>query len=577
MLLRLFMANLRPYRWRLLALGVLQAFQVAANLVLPQLNARIIDGGVLTGDTGYIWQVGGVMVGISLAQLVLASFAVYIASHVTMSFGRDVRGLLFGKITSFSQQEVDRIGTSSLITRVTNDVQQVQILLMMATTLAIGAPLTAIGGVVMALRTDVGLSALLVISLPALTVALFFLIRRMLPLFRLVQTRIDKVNGVLREQITGLRVVRAFVREPEERNRFRLVNDELTATSVKAGRLLSYMLPLVWLVANVSSVAVVWFGGHRVADGSPSIGNMVAFLNYFTIILMSVMMASFVAMLAPRASVSAERIAEVLDTELSVHGPAEPVTHLSEHGHLELRGVTFQYPGAEAPVLQDISFDSTRGEVTAIIGSTGAGKTTLLNLVPRLYDATGGSVLVDGVDIRDLDSRTLTDRIGFVPQKPYLFTGTVASNLRFGNPDATDEALWDALEVAQAADFVAAMPGGLGARISQGGTNVSGGQRQRISIARALVRRPEVYLFDDSFSALDLATDARLRSALVPYTRDAAVVIVAQRVSTIATADEILVLEDGELVGRGTHEELLDSCATYAEIVQSQIGERSAA
>jgi len=569
-LLRLFMANLRPYRWRLLALGVLQAFQVAANLVLPQLNARIIDGGVLTGDTGYIWQVGGVMVGISLAQLVLASFAVYIASHVTMSFGRDVRGLLFGKITSFSQQEVDRIGTSSLITRVTNDVQQVQILLMMATTLAIGAPLTAIGGVVMALRTDVGLSALLVISLPALTVALFFLIRRMLPLFRLVQTRIDKVNGVLREQITGLRVVRAFVREPEERNRFRLVNDELTATSVKAGRLLSYMLPLVWLVANVSSVAVVWFGGHRVADGSLSIGNMVAFLNYFTIILMSVMMASFVAMLAPRASVSAERIAEVLDTELSVHGPAEPVTHLSEHGHLELRGVTFQYPGAEAPVLQDISFDSTRGEVTAIIGSTGAGKTTLLNLVPRLYDATGGSVLVDGVDIRDLDSRTLTDRIGFVPQKPYLFTGTVASNLRFGNPDATDEELWDALEVAQAADFVAAMPGGLGARISQGGTNVSGGQRQRISIARALVRRPEVYLFDDSFSALDLATDARLRAALVPWTVDATVIVVAQRVSTIAGADRIVVIDEGRVVGIGRHDELIETCETYAEIVASQ-------
>jgi ATP-binding cassette subfamily B multidrug efflux pump len=575
-LIRLLIDNLRPYRWKLLLLLVLQAGQVSGNLVLPELNAQIIDNGVVTGDTGYIWRVGGIMVGISLTQLVIACFAVYTASLVTMSFGRDVRDRLFHRITAFSQQDVDHFGAPSLITRVTNDVQQVQIMLMMATTLAIAAPLTAIGGVIMALRTDIGLSALLVISLPILTVGLGFLIRRMVPVFRLVQGRIDKVNGVMREQITGMRVVRAFVREPEERDRFRKVNDDLTVTSLQGGRLMSVMFPLVWLVVNVSSVLVVWFGGHQVDSGDLSIGNMVAFINYFTIILMSVMMASFVAMLTPRAAVSAERISEVVDTEPTVHVPDHPVTEVDGHGTLELRDVAFQYPGAEAPVLHDISFLSGPGETTAIIGSTGAGKSTLLNLVPRLYDATGGAVLIDGVDVRDLEPSGLWDRIGLVPQKPYLFTGTVATNLRFGNPDATDEELWEALEVAQAADFVAAMPGGLDARISQGGTNVSGGQRQRLAIARALVRRPEVYLFDDSFSALDLATDARLRAALVPWTVEATVIVVAQRVSTIAGADRIVVLDEGRIVGIGRHDELLETCETYAEIVASQVQEVAA-
>jgi ATP-binding cassette subfamily B protein len=428
----------------------------------------------------------------------------------------------------------------------------------------------------MALRQDVRLSALLAVCIPALVIGLGLVVSRMLPQFRAMQERLDGINGVLREQIIGVRVVRAFVREPEETARFGEVNDALTHTSLLAGRLMALMFPVMLLIVNTSSVAVLWFGAQRIDSGQMSIGSLVAFLTYFTLILTSVMMATFVAVMVPRASVAAERIVQVLDTPSSVIAPDKPVTELTGRGTVELRDVGFHYPGAELPVLTGISLRSLPGQTTAIIGSTGSGKTSLVNLVARLFDVTSGAVLLDGVDIRELDPAILWNRIGLIPQKPYLFSGTVASNLRYGKPDATDDELWEALKVAQAADFVAAMPGGLGATIAQGGSNVSGGQRQRLAIARALVRKPELYLFDDSFSALDLATDARLRAALLPYTRDATVIVVGQRISTISAADQILVLEDGEAVGLGTHDELLATCPTYAEIVASQRSEEAA-
>jgi ATP-binding cassette subfamily B protein len=472
---------------------------------------------------------------------------------------------------------VGAFGAPSLITRITNDVQQVQMLVVMGTTMAIGAPITMAVGVVMALRQDVDLSVVLLVSMPAAALILGVVVARMVPAFQVMQERIDQINRVLREQITGIRVVRAFVREPQETARFATANTELTDTSLRAGRLMASMFPLVNLIINVSSVGVLWIGGDRIASGDIEVGSLVAYLSYLVQILWSVVMATFMVSMIPRAAVSGARIQEVLDTPSSVIPPTRPVREVPVRGQLELRGVGFHYPGAEHAVLSDISFTTRAGETTAIIGSTGSGKTTLVNLVPRLFDATSGTVLVDGVDVRELDPDLLWRSIGLVPQKPYLFSGTVASNLRYGKPDATEAEMWEALRVAQAADFVGAMPGGLEATIEQGGTNVSGGQRQRLAIARALIRRPEIYLFDDSFSALDLATDARLRAALVPHTREAAVVIVAQRVSTIATADQILVLEDGQLVGSGTHDELLASCPTYAEIVESQIGEGEAA
>ncbi len=570
MLLRLLRTHLRPYRRLLLAVLVLQSGQAAANLYLPNLNAKIIDNGVLTGDTAYIWRTGALMLAVTLAQMALSITAVYFGAKTAMAFGRDVRSDLFHQVTSFSQQEVNLLGTPSLITRITNDVQQVQMLVVMGTTMAIAAPITATGGIIMAVNADVQLSLLLVVSIPTLMVVLTLIIRRMVPQFRLMQERIDSVNKVLREQITGMRVVRAFVRQPEEAVRFEKVNRDLTDTSLTAGRLMALLFPVVLLVVNASSVGVIWFGSNLVSEGELTIGTMVAFISYFTIILMSIMMATFVAMMAPRAAVSADRIVEVLDTDTSVVISHDAVSDLTTSGSLEFRNVGFAYPGAEAPVLADISFTSLAGQTTAIIGSTGSGKTTLLNLVPRLFDATSGSVLVDGVDVRDLEPQALWNRVGIVPQKPYLFTGTVATNLRYGRSDATDDELWAALRVAQADEFVAAMPGGLDARIAQGGGNVSGGQRQRLAIARALVRRPEIYLFDDSFSALDLATDARLRAALKPWTEGDTVIVVAQRVSTIADADQILVLEDGRVVGLGHHDDLLVACPTYAEIVASQ-------
>ncbi|MET7833604.1 ABC transporter ATP-binding protein [Micromonospora sediminicola] len=570
MLIRLLRTHLRPYRRLLAAVVALQFVGTMASLYLPSLNADIIDRGVARGDTDQILRTGGWMLVVSLLQIACSIAAVYLGAKTAMGFGRDVRRAIFGHVNRFSAREVARFGAPSLITRNTNDVQQVQMLVLLSCTMLVAAPIMSVGGVVMALREDVGLSWLMLVCVPVLAVALGLIIRRMVPGFRLMQTRIDTVNRVLREQITGIRVVRAFVREPYETDRFQGANADLTATALRIGRLQALIFPIVMLVLNVSSVAVLWFGAARVDSGEIQVGALTAFLQYLMQILMAVMMATFMLMMVPRAAVCAERIEEVLDTDSSVVPAADPVTEVAGRGELELRGAGFQYPGATAPVLRDISFRARPGRTTAIIGSTGAGKTTLLTLIPRLVDPTAGAVLVDGVDVRDLAPDELWRRIGLVPQRPYLFSGTVASNLRYGNPDATDADLWAALEIAQARDFVAEMPGGLDAPIAQGGTNVSGGQRQRLAIARALVRKPEIYLFDDSFSALDLGTDARLRNALKPVTADAAVVIVAQRVSTIVDADQIIVLEDGGVVGMGRHEELLENCPTYAEIVASQ-------
>jgi ATP-binding cassette subfamily B protein len=575
-LIRLLRTHLRKYRGLLYLLLVLQAIQALLNLYLPNLNAQIIDKGVLTGNTHYIWKMGGFMLLVTLVQAVFAVTAVYVGARVAMGFGRDVRNELFHSSIALSAREVNEISAPSLITRVTNDVQQVQLLVVMACTMVLAAPVTIVGGVFLALRQEAGLSWLLGVSMTALAVSLGIIIGRMIPQYRLMQERLDNVNRVLREQISGLRVVRAFVRERQEVQRFEVVNARLTGTSLITGRLMALMFPVVMLVINCANSGVVWFGANKISDGQMQIGSLIAFLTYFTLILMAVMMATFVGVLAPRAAVSGERIQEVLHTEPSVVPPEHPVTQLRTPGTLELRDVSFAYPGAEAPVLDGISFRALPGQTTAVIGSTGAGKTTLVNLVARLFDATAGTVLVGGVDVRELDPDVLWHRIGLVPQRPYLFTGTVASNLRYGKPDADDDELWTALTVADARDFVAEM-GGLDARISQGGSNVSGGQRQRLSIARALARRPDVYIFDDSFSSLDLATDARVRAALVPYTTGSTVLVVAQRVSTIINADQILVLEDGRAVGLGTHQDLLESCPTYVEIVASQTAAEDAA
>ena len=577
MLRRLLKSHLAPYKNVLWLIVVLQTVQTTAALMLPTINANIIDKGVLLKNQGYIYTWGSVMVFFAFVQIAFAVAAVYYGGKVAMSFGRDLRKNLFHKVTDFSAREVGTFGAPSLITRITNDVQQVQMLVVMACTMAIAAPITMVVGVILALHQDIGLSVILVISMPLAAIVLGFLVAQMVPAFRLMQERIDQVNRVLREQITGIRVVRAFVREPQEARRFSKANEDLTEVSLRAGRLMSAMFPTVNLLINASSVGVLWIGASRVNSGQIQVGTLIAYLTYLVQILMSVVMATFMVSMIPRAAVSADRIQEVLDTDPSVVPPSDPVREMATVGALEFNDVGFHYPGAEHPVLTGVSFATAPGQTTAIVGSTGAGKTTLVNLILRLFDSTEGTVRVGGVDVHDLDPDVLWNRIGLVPQRPYLFSGTIASNLKFGKPDATEEEMWAALEVAQATDFVRAMPGGLYARIEQGGTNVSGGQRQRLSIARALVRKPDIYVFDDSFSALDLATDARLRAALGPYTKDSAVVIVAQRVSTIATADDILVLEDGVVIGRGTHDELIRDNPTYAEIVQSQIGEKSAA
>lgn len=577
MLIRLLRAYLRPYRKPIALLVALQFLQTCASLYLPTLNADIIDEGVVKGDSGYILSYGALMIGISLAQVVCNIGAVYYGARTAAAVGRDVRGAVFDRVQSFSAREVGGFGAPSLITRTTNDVQQVQMLALMTFTLMVSAPIMCVGGIVMALGLDVPLSGVLVAVVPVLAICVTLIVRRLRPLFRAMQERLDTVNRVLREQITGNRVIRAFVRDEYEQQRFRKANADLTEVALGSGNLLALMFPVVMTVVNVSSVAVVWFGAHRIESGGMQIGDLTAFLAYLMQIVMSVMMATFMFMMVPRAEVCAERIQEVLGTESSVVPPVAQVTELRRHGHLELRGAGFRYPGAEEPVLRHIDLVARPGETTAVIGSTGSGKSTLLGLVPRLFDATDGEVLVDGVDVRTVDPKLLARTVGLVPQKPYLFAGTVATNLRYGNPDASDEELWHALEVAQAREFVERLEGGLDAPISQGGTNVSGGQRQRLAIARTLVQRPEIYLFDDSFSALDYATDAALRAELGRETAEATVVIVAQRVATIRDADRIIVLDEGRVVGVGRHQELMADNETYREIVLSQLTEAEAA
>lgn len=578
MLWKVLVRFLRPHQRLLIAVVVFQLAQSVASLYLPTLNADIIDHGVAVGDTGYILRMGGLMLLITLLQIACAVIAVYFGAKAAMGMGRDLREAIFSRVGEFSEQEVTRFGAASLITRSTNDVQQVQQLVLMSCTLMVTAPMLSIGGVVMAVRQDAQLSWLIAVSVPVLLVCVGVIVTRMVPLFRKMQVRIDAVNRVLREQLTGIRVVRAFVREDMESARFGKANDDVTDVALRAGRLMALMFPVVMLVMNVSSVAVIWFGAFRIGDGSMQVGTLIAFLSYLMQILMSVMMATFMAVMIPRASVSADRIGEVLQTHSSVRPPSNPVSHTGRRrGQLEMHDVGFAYPGAEQPVLSGVSFTALAGQTTAIIGSTGAGKTTLVNLMPRLFDATSGSVRLDGADVRELHPDQLWGHIGLVPQKPYLFSGTVRSNLLYGKPDATDDELWQALEVAQARDFVEQMEGGLDAAVSQGGTNVSGGQRQRLAIARALVKKPELYIFDDSFSALDTATDARLRHALKQHTSGATLVIIAQRVSSIADADRILVLDGGRIVGQGTHQELLETSETYREIVSSQLAAEEAA
>ncbi|HSU75027.1 MAG TPA: ABC transporter ATP-binding protein [Terrabacter sp.] len=576
MLIRLLRSHLSPYSGQIVLILLAQLVSTMASLYLPSLNGQIIDEGVAKGDTAYIVSHGGLMLAVSLVQIAAALSATYLAAKVAMGMGRDVRGNVFGKVVEFSAQEVTRFGAPTLISRNTNDVTQVQMVVFMGFALLVTTPIMMVGGIVMALREDVGLSWLVAVAVPLLGLFVGLVVSRMLPWFGRMQTSLDGVNRVMREQITGIRVVRAFVREEHEETRFAEANGRLTDAGLHVGRLMAIIFPIVMFIFNVSTVAVMWFGAQRIESGDMQVGELTAFLSYLVQILMAVMMATFMATMIPRASVSATRIQQVLDTDSSVVESVQPLRLPSGSAGLELVGVDFHYPGAEAAVLHDVSFRAEPGRTTAIIGSTGAGKTTLLGLVPRLFDASKGKVRVGGVDVRDLELDELWSKIGLVPQKPYLFTGTVASNLRYGNPEATDEELWDALRIAQASDFVSAM-GGLEAAIAQGGTNVSGGQRQRLAIARAVVKRPDIYLFDDSFSALDLSTDARLRRALRPATSRSTVVIVAQRVSTIVDADDILVLEDGRIVGQGTHDQLVGSCETYREIVESQRSAEEAA
>ncbi|MFJ7963813.1 ABC transporter ATP-binding protein [Streptomyces sp. NPDC096324] len=577
MLIRLLRTHLSPYKKPIALLVLLQFLQTCATLYLPTLNAHIIDNGVVKGDTGYILSFGALMIGISLAQVVCNMGAVYYGARTASAVGRDIRAAVFDRVQSFSAREIGHFGAPSLITRTTNDVQQVQMLALMTFTLLVSAPIMCVGGIILALGLDVPLSAVLIAVVPTLGICVTLIVRRLRPLFRTMQVRLDTVNRVLREQITGNRVIRAFVRDGYEKDRFKGANTELTETSLATGRMLALMFPIVMTVVNLSSIAVVWFGAHRIDSGGMQIGDLTAFLAYLMQIVMSVMMATFMFMMVPRAEVCAERIQEVLATESSVVPPVAPVLELRRHGHLEIREAGFRYPGAEEPVLKAVGLVARPGEVTAVIGSTGSGKSTLLGMIPRLFDATDGQVLVDGVDVATIDPKLLARTVGLVPQKPYLFAGTVATNLRYGNPEATDEELWHALEVAQAKGFVEQLENGLDSPIAQGGTNVSGGQRQRLAIARTLVQRPEIYLFDDSFSALDYATDAALRAALTEETAEATVVIVAQRVSTIREADRIVVLDEGRVVGTGRHHELMADNETYREIVLSQLTEAEAA
>jgi len=577
MLIRLLRTYLRPYLREVAIVVVLVTIQSIANLYLPNLNADIINNGVAKGDIPYIWRTGGLMLAVTVGMGIISIFGVYWASKASMGVGRDLRSAVFARVQNFSARELNRLGTASLITRNTNDVQQIQLFLQIALTLLVAAPLMAVGGVVMALRADVQLSGLLLVILPIMGGIVAFMLLKGVPLFRAMQVKIDRINQVLREQIMGVRVIRAFNRTDYERARFETANADLTTTALRVNRIFVVAFPALMAVMNLTSVAVLWFGGRLVDNGSMSIGNLTAFMMYMIQILFSVMMAVAMVILVPRAEASAARIQEVLNTVPTIGDPASPVEPANATGLVEFKGVTFGYPGGEHPVLEDLSFELQPGQTTAIIGGTGSGKTTLVDLIPRFFDVSQGSLLVDGVDVRRQRLERLWGAMGLVPQRAYLFSGTVADNLRFGNEHATDEELWHALEVAQASDFVAAMPGGLQAAIDQGGTNVSGGQRQRLAIARALAKRPSIYLFDDCFSALDAGTDARLRAALRSETRDATVLIVAQRVSTIMHADRIIVLDDGRVVGVGIHRDLMASCEPYREIVDSQLGEAAVA
>ena len=566
------MDSIRPYRILVAGVVVLQLVGTIASLFLPSLNADIIDNGVVTGDTGYIIRVGAVMLAVAAVQIATTMAGGRLAARTSMAVGRDIRSRIFRQVGTFSAREVGLFGAPSLITRNTNDVQQVQMLVMTALTMMITAPILGVGGVVMAIREDVGLSWLVAVIIPVLVVLIGLIAWRMIPGYRAMQARLDDLNRILREQTSGIRVVRAFVREPFEAGRFERANTGLADVSIDVGRWMAALFPTMMLVMNVSTVAVLWFGGIRLDDGQMLIGSLTAYITYVTQILMGVMMSTMTIVMAPRASVAAERICEVLDTETSVVPPAAGAgVGPADDGTVAFDHVGFRYAGADLPVLGDITFTARPGRTTAIIGSTGAGKTTLLNLIPRLFDATSGTVTVGGVPVDDYEPEALWSMIGLVPQKAYLFSGTVAANLRYGKPDATKDEMWQALEIAQARDFVELMDGGLEAAISQGGTNLSGGQRQRLAMARAVIRRPRIYLFDDSFSALDVATDARLRAALEPITAEATVITVAQRVFTITDADQIVVLENGSVVGLGTHDELLDRCPTYREIVDSQL------
>ena len=569
----------KPYWRHVVAVLVLQLAATLATLYLPSLNADIIDNGIATGDTEYIWRVGAVMLAVAFAQVITAIAAVWFGARMSMSIGRDIRQAIYTRVDHFSAEEMGRFGAPTLITRGTNDVQQVQMVVLMALNFMVMVPIMSIGGIVMAIQEDPGLSWLVWVSVPVLLLIVGVLVRRLMPLFERMQTNIDDVNGVMREQIMGIRVVRAFVRERHETGRFTDANATLTKTSVNIGRLFILMGPLITMVLHLATAAVLWFGGHRVDDGLVEVGALTAFMQYLLQILMAVMMGTFMFMMFPRAIITARRIGEVLTTTGSVQEPEYSIEPQRKDGTVEFRNVSFAYPGAEAPIVDGVSFTAEAGQTTAIIGSTGSGKTTLINLVPRLYDSTGGTVLIDGVPVAEMSRASLTEAVGFVPQKPFLFSGSVADNLRFGKPDASERELWAALDTAQATEFVRdrttgegeSAESGLDSAISQGGTNVSGGQRQRLCIARALVAKPRVYLFDDSFSALDVTTDARLRAALTGYTEGATMIMVAQRVSSITEADQIIVLEEGRVVGRGTHQELLDTSETYREIVDSQI------
>jgi ATP-binding cassette, subfamily B, multidrug efflux pump len=571
--IRLLSWGLRPYRPQLVLVIVLLLIQAIANLYLPTLNADIINNGVVKGDTGYIIEVGLIMLGVTVLFAIAAIIAVYWGSKVSMGFGRDVRSALFRRVQSFSQTELNHFGTPSLITRTTNDVQQVQMVVLMMLNVTISAPVMAIGGIILALRLNVPLSAVILVAVPVMGVFIGLVLSRALPLFRAMQVKIDRINQVTRETLSGVRVIRAFVRTDYEERRFDDANVDLTDTTLRVNRMFALMIPTLTVILNLSTVAIMWFGSIQVADHGMPIGDLTAFLTYIVQILLSVLMATIMLVMVPRAAASAARIQQVLETEPAIADPATPVADVPVRGLVEFKDVEFRYPHAEEPVLSGITFTANPGETTAIVGGTGSGKTTLISLIPRFYDATGGSVRVDGVDVRDLDRQDLWRRIGLVPQKAFLFSGTVADNIQYGRPDAEGDELWHVLDVAQAREFVASMPETLDAPITQGGANVSGGQRQRLAIARALARRAAIYIFDDSFSALDFRTDALLRGALKRETADATVIIVAQRVGTIMHADRIVVLEDGTVVGIGTHDELLRSCETYREIVASQLGE----